>query len=50
MREKISKLVEWIFLIGAILLLFKGEIELAMIELIISHLYVIRREINNIGR
>lgn len=50
MSEKIYRLAEWFFLIGAIALLFKGEIEIAMIVLIIGDLYEIKRKIDNIGR
>lgn len=48
--EKTSILAEWIFLIAAIVLLFKGEIELALIMQISSDLYEIKRKINNLER
>lgn len=47
MRDKISIIIEWIFLLGALLLMLKGEIHFALLFLIICDLKELKRKLNN---
>ena len=47
MRDKISIIIEWIFLLGALLLMLKGEIHFALLFLIIYDLKELKRKLNN---
>lgn len=47
MKDKVSIIMEWLFLVGALLLMLKGEIQTAFLVLIISDLYEIKRKMRN---
>lgn len=47
MSDKISIIIEWLFLLGALLLMLKGEIHFALLFLIICDLKELKRKLNN---
>lgn len=47
MKDKISIIMEWLFLVGALLLMLKGEIHFALLFLIICDLKELKRKLNN---
>ena len=40
MKDKVSIIMEWLFLVGALLLMLKGEIHFALLFLIICDLKI----------
>lgn len=49
MKDKVSIIMEWLFLVGALLLMLKGEIHFALLFLIICDLKELKRKLNNTG-
>ena len=47
MKDKVSIIMEWLFLVGALLLMLKGEIHFALLFLIICDLKELKRKLNN---
>lgn len=47
MKDKTSIIIEWIFLVGALLLTLKREIHFALLFLILCDLKEIKRKLNN---
>lgn len=47
MKDKVSIIMEWLFLVGALLLMLKGEIHVALLFLIICDLKELKRKLNN---
>ena len=49
MKDKVSIIMEWLFLVGALLLMLKGEIHFALLFLIICDIKELKRKLNNTG-
>lgn len=48
MREKLINIIDWIYIIGAILLAIKGEYEMGMLVLLISDIMNIKYKLERI--